>query len=134
MRDGDAPDGPLPGPAADPGAEAEGEWSLTQNWTDLKDCVEWNVVSRKAGPYTIQMNYTSPKEYKGSPYGGEVSIAAGDQTVRFALESSKGWGDYTTFTYGTIQLPEGPCKVTVRGAKIITNLMSLRFVQLVPAK
>lgn len=113
----------------------DGEWSILSEWREPKDYVEWTAVSRQgAGPFTLKLNYTVPAEYKGSPFGGDVTVTAGDQTRSFTLQSTKTWGDYTTFSYGTMMLPAGTFKVTVRPAKIVNNLMSLRYVQFVPEK
>jgi hypothetical protein len=112
----------------------EGDWSLLQTWNDTRDYVEWTVVVPQAGTYTLKCNYACPKEHLGKPYGGEFSFMVGEQAQRFTVEPTKTWGDFTTVSYGTVPLPAGTSKITVRPVKVINNLMSLRFVQLVPLK
>ena len=112
----------------------DGEWTVTSEWTQPEDYIEWVVSCQKPGTYALRLNYAAPKEYKGVPYGGEATVTVGDQKKTFALESTKLWGDHTTFAYGTITLPAGEFKVTVRPAKIINGLMALRYVQFVVPK
>jgi len=112
----------------------EGDWSLLQAWNDTRDYVEWTVAVPQAGTYTLNFNYASPKEFQGKPYGGEFSVAVGEQAQRHTLEPTKTWGDFTTFSFGIVMLPAGTSKIAVRPVKVINNLMSLRYIQLVPVK
>lgn len=113
----------------------EGDWCLTQEWRDLTDYVEWDVSTPRAGSYTLKLSYTCPKEYQGTPYGGEFSVTVGTETKTYPIEEhTKNWGDYQPFAFGKVELPAGSFKVTVRGVKIVNNLWSLRNVQFQPIK
>ena len=116
-------------------SRTKGTWSVIQHWSHLNDYVEWSVLPPQAGTYTIKMNYALPKEMKGTLFGGEVEIAvAGGEKKQLVLESTASWADFKTITYGTLTLPATTCTVTIRPIKIVTSLMSLRFVELVPVK
>jgi len=112
-----------------------GEWKVIQSWTDPKDSLLWNVAPRQAGAYTIRMNYAVPKEMTGKPFGGEFEIAvAGGEAKQFTVEPTASWGDFKTVTFGTITLPAATCTVSMRPVKIVNNLMSLHYIELVPVK
>jgi len=112
-----------------------GEWKIIQNWTDPGDSLLWNVAPRQAGAYTIRINYAVPREMNGKPFGGEFEIAvAGGEAKRFTVEPTAGWGDFKTITFGTIMLPATTCTVAVRPVKIVNNLMSLHYLELVAPK
>ena len=61
-------------------------------------------------------------------------MTVGGEGRTIVLEPTKSWGDFTTVHYGKMTLPSGTFKVTIRPAKIVNNLMSLRFVQFAPLK
>jgi len=114
---------------------AGGEWKVIQNWTDAGDSLLWSVAPRQAGAYTIRINYAVPREMNGKPFGGEFEIAVtGGEAKKFTVEPTASWGDFKTITFGTITLPAGPCTIAVRPVKIVNNLMSLHYLELVVPK
>jgi len=112
-----------------------GDWQVIQAWIDDKDYLEWTALPRKAGTYTVRLNYACPKELKGSFFGGDFGIVvAGGETKNFTVEHTASWGEFKTITFGTIALPGSAVVVSIRPVKIIGTLMSLRYIELVPEK
>lgn len=112
-----------------------GEWKIIQNWIDPGDSLLWSVAARQAGAYTIRINYAVPREMSGKPFGGDFEIAvAGGEARKLTVEPTASWGDFKTIPYGTITLPAAACTISVRPVKIVNNLMSLHYIELVPAK
>ena len=114
---------------------AGGEWKVIQNWIDMGDSLFWNVAPRQAGAYAIRINYAVPREMNGKPFGGEFEIAvAGGESKKFTVEPTASWGEFKTITFGTITLPATTCTVAIRPVKIVNNLMSLHYIELVVPK
>lgn len=112
-----------------------GEWNIIQGWGSEKDYLEWTAAPRHAGPYTLKLNYACPKEMKTTPFGGQFSVSvAGGESKTFTVEYTADWGDFKTITFGTLTLPGSPCVISVRPVKIQHSLMSLHYLELVPAK
>ena len=97
-------------------------------WNDVKDTVSWKCNVAMAGTYAVTMQYACADGLAGS----EWEISVGDAKVAGKIDSTGGWGKFTTVDAGTIAIAKpGKTTVTVRATrKPGAAVMNLRCVTL----
>lgn len=99
-------------------------------WTDPKEYVEWFVQPKEAGAFRVELSYACE-----AGYGGEYTLAAGEENLKGRSEPTGGWSAYRTVPLGTIRLPAGKTSLTLRPTGSFQKaLMNLRSIRLTPEK
>jgi hypothetical protein len=107
------------------------EWKAF-GWFNTQDQVMWKVDIEKAGKYDVYLEYSVSDESAGKHFVLEV----GKKKLKGKVDKTGSWFTYKTKKIGTVRLPGGVQKFTLRsGAKKEEgSIFDLREVKLVPAR
>jgi putative heme-binding domain-containing protein len=98
-------------------------------WHGVNDHVSWAVRLDKAATFDVYLDYACAPESAGNAF----ALDGATPTVEGKVASTGGWDKYQAVKVGTVTLPAGTGKVTVRPTGLIRGaLFDLRTVYLVP--
>lgn len=98
-------------------------------WQSMEDRAVWSLNVPRAGKYRVYLVYACADEVAGNHFLIEVA----GQKLGGRVIGTGGWNHYRTITVGTVELPEGPCELTVRSDGPIRGaLMDLEVIRLIP--
>jgi len=100
-------------------------------WHGARDHVVWTLEVETAGPYDVWLDWACDNDSAGNPY----VVAAGAEELGGAVRSTGGWDKYQQAKVGTLTLPTGAMRLSIRpaAAQVRGAVMDLRGVHLVPA-
>ena len=79
-------------------------------WGSADDHAVFAVVVRKAGKYSVTLDYACPD----GEAGDRVRLSAGDDAVSGKIESTGTWDDYVVREFGQLELSAGTVEIVVR--------------------
>jgi putative membrane-bound dehydrogenase-like protein len=98
-------------------------------WNDEKDQVIWKVRLDRAGEFDLYLDYACADDSAGNAF----AVDGFEQPVRGKVAGTGGWDRYRLVKLGTVRLPAGVGRVTVRPDGPVRNaLLDLRTLYLVP--
>jgi putative heme-binding domain-containing protein len=98
-------------------------------WHGTNDHVEWRVSLPKAGTFDVYLDYACD----GGSAGNELVIEGSIPAIRWKVASTGAWSKYQTVKIGTVKLPAGEGRISVRPAGPLKGaLIDLRAVIVVP--
>lgn len=106
------------------------EWKAF-GWFNTQDQIMWKVDVANAGKYDVYLKYSVSDESAGKHF----VLEAGKKKLKGKVDKTGSWFTYKTEKIGTVRLPEGVQKFTLKsGAKTEEGSMfDLSQVKLVPA-
>src|SRR5262249_37023042 len=101
-------------------------------WNGDDDHASWTADVPKGGSYAVWLDWACPKESAGKAY----VLKAGGNQLFGKVAATGDWDTYKQVQIGTIVLPAGQHRFTVRAAgKLYGNpMLDLRSIKLVPVK
>ncbi len=79
-------------------------------WTNPAATATWTLKSKSAGKYTLTARIGAPAASAGSV----IEFTLGDTVLPLEIKPTGDWNKYATVTVGTLKLPAGESKLTVR--------------------
>jgi hypothetical protein len=119
-------------------AKAEGpnikympEWKAF-GWFNTNDLAQWELQVDKAGKYDVYLEWSVADRDAGKSF----VIEAGNKKVKGRAGSTGSWYTYKTLKVGTIRLPQGTQKVTIKSDSPHEKgaIFDVRTLKLVPVK
>jgi hypothetical protein len=99
-------------------------------WTHRQDYVTWSCDVRRAGRYTVEVDYACPAENAGSRFTFGLDAGA---KVAGTVNATGSWTTFRSEPIGELDLPAGRQTVAVRITEMPRGAaMNLRRVRLVP--
>lgn len=107
----------------------EAEFGNLGYWHGEKDRAVWHVRAPAAAAFDVYLDAACANDSAGNAF----ALDAADQTLRGKAAATGGWDRYQLTKVGTVTLPAGPVRVTVRpDGPVRGALFDLRKVYLVP--
>jgi putative membrane-bound dehydrogenase-like protein len=100
------------------------------NWHGVNDCVVWTIDLDRAAKFDVWLDWACDDAVAGNRF---ILAAAGEED-RGTVAGTGGWDKYKQKRIGTLALPAGPLRISLRpeGPTVNGALMDLRGVHLVP--
>jgi len=100
-------------------------------WTDKRDWVSWDFVTRKPGKYDLELTYACTDGNAGSEY----VVAVGKNKLAGKVDSTGGWKKFKTIKLGTVELAAGRHTLSVKPKTMPHGaVMNLRRIVLRPVE
>jgi putative heme-binding domain-containing protein len=100
-------------------------------WASANDRAVWSVEVPRAGRYEVWLDHACDAVDAGNRF----VIEADEVLLEGKVASTGNWDTYQRRKFGTVKLPAGRLRVTVRARdRVHGALMDLRTLELVPAK
>jgi putative heme-binding domain-containing protein len=100
-------------------------------WASAQDRAVWSVEVPRAGKYEVWLDHACD----GSAAGNRFVIEADEVLLEGKVASTGNWDSYKRVKFGTVKLPAGRLRLTMRSRGAIRGaLIDLRAIELVPAK
>jgi len=110
--------------------EQRGGREVLGYWTDRNDYPQWFAQAARPGKHEIALTYACD-----TGYGGDYTLAIGDQKLTGKSEPTGGWQAFRTVKLGTVDLPAGKVGVTLKPSGAFSQaLMNLELVRLTPVR
>jgi putative heme-binding domain-containing protein len=107
----------------------EAEFGNLGYWHGEADRALWHVRTPAAARFDVYLDYACASDSAGNAF----ALDGGDPPLRGTVGGTGGWDRYRTVKVGTLSLPAGASRVTVRpDGPVRGALMDLRTVYLVP--
>lgn len=98
-------------------------------WSSADDIVVWTIDVPKAGVYSIQWTYACDP----SAAGNRIVIEAAGKSLTHRVDKTASWDDYQNQQIGSIELPAGQVRITVKpAARPLPALADVKFIVLKP--
>jgi putative heme-binding domain-containing protein len=100
-------------------------------WASANDRAVWTVEVPKAGQYEVWLDHACD----GTAAGNRFVIEADKVLLEGKVASTGNWDTYRTLKFGTVKLPAGRLRLTMRSRGAIRGaLIDLRMIKLVPKR
>ncbi len=100
-------------------------------WSHADDRAVWTVAVPRAGKYEVWLNHACAPAAAGNRF----VIEADEVLLSGTVASTGGWERYQRKRFGTVKLPAGRVRLTMRAQGVVRGaLIDLRRVELVPVK
>ena len=99
------------------------------SWSDPGAVVEWNLVVKEAGRASVELTWAA-----APGNGGDFEIAVAGKRLTGKTESTGDWYTYRKTNLGVVDLPAGPCQVTLKAGPFSGAPMNVKAVTLAPLK
>jgi putative membrane-bound dehydrogenase-like protein len=100
-------------------------------WASPNDRAVWTVEVPRSGVYEVWLDHACD----ASAAGNRFVIEANKVLLDGKVASTGNWDTYRTTKYGTVKLPEGRLRLTMRSQGSVRGaLIDLRMIKLVPVK
>ncbi|MGE5191852.1 MAG: PVC-type heme-binding CxxCH protein [Deltaproteobacteria bacterium] len=99
-------------------------------WHGANDHVVWTIEIDKPGPFDVWFDWACDDVVAGNRF----ALAAGEKELRGAVAGTGGWDKYRLAKIGTLSLPAGALRISLRpeGPAVNGALMDLRGIHLGP--
>ena len=97
-------------------------------WSSADDHVVWDIDVRKAGRYSVEIEYACQNEAAGDRW----QLRSADGSLEGTVTGTGTWDDYKTSRAGEIQLSAGRQRITLRAAREILGgaMIDLKSIRL----
>jgi len=97
------------------------------SWNDRNAVLEWDLIVKENGKSNVELAYACAPNC-----GGDFAVTIGSKTLTGKTSPTGSWYDLRTIKLGTVELPKGVHKVTLKAGAFQTAPMNFKNLTLAP--